>query len=168
MNIKNLPKGPKYPEEFNVVVELTRGSRNKYEYDEELDIIKLDRVYTSAMSLPCDYGFIPQTRSEDNDHLDALVLVEHSVFPGCMVTARPIGLLKMIDGGEADEKIISVPVDDIRMKHIQSLDDLSPHFKQEIQHYFEHYKDLQDKKVEITGWGDKDQAIEVLKRSIEE
>ena len=167
MNIKNLPAGDDYPEKFNVVIEIPKGSRNKYEYDEELDIIKLDRVYTSAMSLPYDYGFIPETRSEDGDHLDVVLILDTQIYPGILVEARPIGLLKMVDSGEADEKIIAVPTKDIRLKHIQSLDDLSAHFKQEVQHYFENYKTLENKVVEITGWGDKDAAIEVLKKSLE-
>lgn len=167
MSIKNLPQTENFPEEFNCVIEIPKGSRNKYEYDEELDIIKLDRVYTSAMSQPTDYGLVPQTRSEDGDNLDALVLLEHSVFSGCMVVAKPIGVLYMVDSGEKDEKIIAIPVDDIRAKHIDSLEHLSPHFKKEIEHYFTHYKDLQGKKVEVTGWGDKAEAIEILKKALE-
>lgn len=167
MNIKNLPRGDKYPEEFNVVIEIPKYSRNKYEYDEELDIIKLDRVQFTSMSSPYDYGFIPQTRSEDGDHLDAFVLLDNSVFPGCMVVARPVGVLKMIDSGEMDEKIIAVPADDVRYNHITDLSQLSPHIQKEIQHYFEHYKDLQNKKVEILGWGDKTEALEIMKKSQE-
>lgn len=167
MDIKNLPAGSDYPEKFNVVIEIPKGSRNKYEYDEELDVIKLDRVYTAAMSLPYDYGFIPQTRSEDGDHLDAILILDTQIYPGIVVEARPIGLLKMVDSGEADEKIIAVPTKDIRLKHIQSLDDLSAHFKQEVQHYFENYKNLENKVVQVTGWGDKDEAIEVLNKSLE-
>lgn len=167
MSIKDLPAGENYPQEFNVIIEQQRGSRNKYEYDEDLDIIKLDRVNFSAMGIPFDYGFIPATRSEDGDHLDALVILEASAFPGCLVVARPIGVCYMVDDGEKDEKIIAVPVDDIRQKHIQDLSDLNPHVPKEIQHFFEHYKDLQNKKVEITGWGDKAEAIKVMQSSLE-
>lgn len=167
MSIKTLPRGEKYPEEFNLVIEMPKGSHNKYEYDEDLDIIKIDRVAHTAMALPCDYGFIPQTRSEDGDHLDGLVLLDAASFSGCLVPARPIGVLYMIDSGEKDEKIIAVPVDDPRYKHITNLDQLSPHFTKEIQHYFEHYKDLQNKKVEITGWGNKEEAVKVMNSSIE-
>lgn len=168
MNIKNLPRGEKYPEEFNLVIEMPKGSHNKYEYDEGLDIIKIDRVFYSAMALPYDYGFVPKTRSEDGDHLDGLVLLDSASFPGCLVTVRPIGVLYMIDSGEKDEKIISVPVDDPRYEHITELEQLSPHFKKEITHYFEHYKDLQNKKVEITGWGNKEEATKVMTDSIED
>lgn len=167
MNIKGLPAGDKFPEEFNVVIEIPKGSHNKYEYDEELDIIKLDRVSYTAMAHPYDYGFIPQTRSEDGDHLDAFVLLETSVFPGCLVHARPIGVLYMVDDGEKDEKIIAVPTDDPRFKHIEDLSQVSPHIPKEIQHFFEHYKDLQNKKTEITGWGGKEEAIKMMRESFE-
>ena len=167
MSISKLSAGEKYPEEFNVVIEIPKGSRNKYEYDEELDIIKLDRVTYSAMAHPYDYGFIPGTRSEDGDHLDAFVILDTSVFPGCLVSARPVGVLDMIDDGERDEKIIAVPVNDIRYSHISDIDQLTPHIKKEIQHFFEHYKDLQGKKVEITSWGNREKAIEVMNASVE-
>ncbi len=167
MNIKNLPAGKDYPEVFNVVIEIPKGSHNKYEYDEELDVIKLDRVNFTAMAHPYDYGFIPQTRSEDGDHLDAFVLLEVSAFPGCLVQGRPIGVLYMIDDGEKDEKIIAVPADDVRFNHIKDLADVSLHIQKEIQHFFEHYKDLQNKKVEILSWGNRDEAIKVMNESLE-
>lgn len=167
MSIKTLPKGDKFPEVFNVVIEIPKDSKNKYEYDEELDIIKLDRVNYTAMAHPFDYGFIPETRSEDGDHLDAFVLLDHSVFPGCLVEARPIGILYMIDDGEKDEKVISVPAKDPRFDHIKDLSDISPHIPKEIQHFFEHLKDLQNKKVEITGWGNKEEAIKVMQEAVE-
>ncbi len=154
MSIENLPIGSKAPEVINVVIEIPAGSRNKYEYDEELHTIVLDRVNYTAMAHPYDYGFIPGTRSEDGDHLDAFVLLEHSVFPGCVVAARPIGLLNMVDDGEKDEKIICIPAKDPRFDHITDLNQLSAHLPKEIQHFFEHYKDLQNKKAEVTGWGD--------------
>ena len=167
MNIKDLPAGDEYPEVFNVVIEIPKGSRNKYEYDEKLDVIKLDRVGYAAMAHPYDYGFIPQTRSDDGDHLDAFVLLDNSVFPGCLVQARPVGVLRMVDDGENDEKIIAVPADDIRYKHITDISQLTPHIKDEIQHFFEHYKDLQNKQVKILGWGDRQEALEVMKSSLE-
>lgn len=158
MNIANLPIGKEAPEVVNVVIEIPAGSRNKYEYDEELHVIKLDRVAYSAMAHPYDYGFIPETRCEDGDHLDAFVLLDHSVFPGCLVAARPVGLLRMIDDGDRDEKLICVPADDVRYKHITDLDQLSPHLPKEIQHFYEHYKDLQNKKTEIIGWDNAEAA----------
>ncbi len=167
MGISNLPAGEKYPEEFNVVVEIPRGSRNKYEYNEEWDVILLDRVYYTAMTPPFEYGFIPQTRSADGDHLDAVLVMGTSVTPGIVVDARPIGLIKMIDNGEEDEKIVAVPVKDPRFAHVFSVEDLSAYFTKEVQHYFEHYKDLENKKVEISGWGDKSEAVKVLEKSLE-
>lgn len=164
MGIAELPIGKKAPEVVNVVIEIPAGSKNKYEYDEELDVIVLDRVGYAAMAHPYDYGFIPATRSEDGDHLDAFVILDHSVFPGCVVAARPVGMVNMIDDGEGDEKIICVPAKDPRYDHITDLDQLSPHLPKEIQHFFEHYKDLQAKKCEITGWGDAAAA----KKTIEE
>ncbi len=168
MNIKNLPRGDKYPEEFNLVIEMPKNSHNKYEYDEELDIIKIDRVYYSAMAMPYDYGFIPMTRSEDGDHLDGIVILDAPAYPGIMVNCRPVGVCYMVDSGEKDEKIISVCADDPRYDHIKDLKDLGEHFTRELQHYFEHYKDLQGKKVEINGWGGKEEALKVMNESIED
>jgi inorganic pyrophosphatase len=168
VNIQKLPRGDKYPEEFNMIVEITKGSRNKYEYDEELDIIKLDRVGYTTQVYILDYGFIPQTRSEDGDHLDAFIFMDSPTFPYCLIKARPIGVMYMIDSGDKDEKIIAVPVDDVRYNHITELDQMSPHFKKELQHHFEHYKDLQNKKVEVTGWGNREDALKVMNESIED
>ena len=168
MSIAKLPRGNKYPEEFNLVIEMPKNSHNKYEYDEELDIIKIDRVFFTAMALPYDYGFIPTTRSEDGDHLDGIVILDAPAYPGIMVNCRPIGVAYMVDSGEKDEKIISVCADDPRYKHITELDQLGEHFIKEIEHYFTHYKDLQGKKVEITKWGDRAAALEVMNASIED
>ena len=168
MSIAKLPRGAKYPEEFNLVIEMPKNSHNKYEYDEELDIIKIDRVFFTAMALPYDYGFIPQTRSEDGDHLDGIVILDAPAYPGIMVNCRPIGVCYMVDSGEKDEKIISVCADDPRYKHITELDQLGEHFTKELTHYFTHYKDLQNKKVEITGWGDRGEALKVMQASIED
>lgn len=165
MSIARLPIGDKAPEVINVVIEIPAGSQNKYEYDEELEVIVLDRVNYTAMAHPYDYGFIPETRCEDGDHLDAFVLLDKSVFPGCVVAARPVGIMNMIDDGEADEKLICVPAKDPRYDHIKDMADLSPHIAKEIQHFFEHYKDLQNKKCEITGWGDAAAAKEMIKKA---
>ncbi len=152
MSLGHLPIGKNAPEVVNVIIEIPAGSKNKYEFDEELNTIKLDRVGYSAMAHPYDYGYIPETRSQDGDHLDAFVVLDHSVFPGCLVAARPVGMVKMVDDGENDEKIICVPAKDPRYDHITDLSQLSPHLPKEIQHFFEHYKDLQGKKTEILGW----------------
>ncbi len=162
MSIAELPIGDQSPEVVNVVIEVPAGSKNKYEYDEELHVIKLDRVQFTAMAHPYDYGFIPETRSEDGDHLDAFVMLDHSVFPGCLVAARPVGLIRLVDDGEQDEKIICVPAKDVRYDHITEMTQLSPHLPKELQHFFEHLKDLQNKKAEVTGWGDAAEAKQVI------
>ncbi len=160
MNIKNLPFGE--PEAFNVVIEVVQGTRNKYEYDEELDVIKLDRVLYGAQRFPANYGFIPQTRAEDGDHSDALVFSTDPLTPGTVVVARPIGMMDMIDTGELDNKILAVPVVDPRFADVQSLEDLPAHVLKEIQNFFETYKVLQNKKVEVKGFRDKAAALKEL------
>ena len=167
MSYHSLPIGSNYPESFNVVVEIAKGGHNKYEYDETSGIIKLDRVLHSPMFYPVDYGFIPETRSSDGDHLDALVLTDSPTFPGCIVEARAIGLLQMIDGGEADEKILAVPVKNPRYKSINTLDDLEPHILDEIKHFFEQYKKLEKKEVEVKNWEPRENALATLKEAHE-
>lgn len=168
MTVHNIVPGKKFPNEIYVVLEIPKGSRNKYEFNEEFGLIELDRVNYTAMAHPYDYGFIPGTRSEDGDHLDAFVLLDNSAFPGALVSARPVGVLFMVDDGEKDEKIIAVPSKDPRYNHIKDLTDLSPHIKKEIEHFFAHYKDLQKVTVELKGWGNAEKAKEVIEKSREE
>src|ERR1700685_445300 len=118
------PLGEKSPEVINVIIEIPKGSNNKYEFDEKLGIFKLDRVLYSPFSYPLDYGFIPQTRSEDGDHLDALIIGGDPVFPGCVVGARVIGMLHMIDSGEPDAKILAVQAKNPRFDAIRDLKDV--------------------------------------------
>jgi len=167
MTVNNIGVGKKFPNEVYVVIEIPKGSRNKYEFNEEFGLVELDRVNYTAMAHPHDYGFIPGTRSEDGDHLDAFVLLDSSAFPGALVSARPVGVLFMIDDGEKDEKIITVPAKDPRYNHIKDLTDLSPHIKKEIEHFFLHYKDLQKVVVELKGWGGAEKAKEVIEKSRE-
>jgi len=167
MNIKNLPIGKNAPEEINVVIEITKGSQNKYEYDEEYDVIKLDRVLHSPLFYPLDYGFIPETRSLDGDHLDVMVLGSTSYFPGAVVPVRPVAMFKMIDGGDPDEKIMGVVANDPRLSHIKSFKDLNDHLPKEIAHFFAEYKRLEGKEVSVEGWEDKEAAIEEIKKSQE-
>jgi len=150
-----------------VVIEITRGTQDKYEYDEKLDAIKLDRVLYGAQAFPFNYGFIPQTRADDGDHADAVVLSTNPLALGTVVTCRPIGLMEMIDSGEGDSKIISVPIEDPRWKDVKTLNDLPEHFEKEIRNFFETYKVLQNKKVEVKGFSGPEKAIEELKRSRE-
>lgn len=167
MTVHNITPGKKFPNEIYVVLEIPKGSKNKYEFNEEFGLIELDRVNYTAMAHPYDYGFIPGTRSEDGDHLDAFVLLDNSAFPGALVSARPVGVLFMVDDGEKDEKIVAVPSKDPRFNHIKDLSDLSPHVKKEIEHFFLHYKDLQKATVEIKGWGNAERAKEVIEKSKE-
>lgn len=150
----------------NVVVEIPMGSRNKYELDKETGMFKLDRVLFSPMHYPGDYGMIPQTLGEDKDPLDGLVLMTRPTFPGCLIEARPIGVLKMVDGGEADDKILCVPKDDVRFNDYKDLSAVPKPILNEIGHFFQVYKDLEGKKVEIVGWEDVDKAKKVIKECI--
>lgn len=148
-----------------VVIEIPKGSRNKYEYDKERGIIKFDRMLFSAMHYPSDYGFIPETLAQDADPLDALVLVWEPTFPGCHIEAKPVGLFKMWDEKGADEKILCVPVLDPLWNHIESLEDVPPHLLKEIEHFFRVYKDLEEKKVGIEGWEGRDSALRIIEES---
>jgi inorganic pyrophosphatase len=160
MSLKTLPFGDL--EAFNVVVEIASGSQDKYEYDEHLDVIKLDRVLFGSQRYPANYGFIPETRAKDGDHADALVLSTNPFIPGAVVVARAIGIMEMVDAGDVDNKIIAVPVKDPRFSDVQSLEDLPAHTIKEIQNFFETYKELEGKKVEIKGFKDKQSALDEL------
>lgn len=167
---ENVPLGEKAPEVINVVIEIQKGSQNKYEFDEKLGLIKLDRVQYTAFRYPLDYGFIPQTRSEDGDHLDALVIGGEPLFPGCVVEARVIGMLNMVDSGEADAKILTVQAKNPRFSAIKTIKDIEtyePHLLKEVVHFMEHYKDLEGKKVEISGWSDASAAKDEIKKAAE-
>lgn len=152
MSFENVPLGKKAPDIINTIIEIPRGSKNKYEYDEELDLIKLDRALHSPVHYPTDYGFVPGTRSEDGDHLDVLLLITDSVFPGCLVEARPIGILDMDDEAGKDWKIIAVANKDPRYKDVTSVKDLNDHFIKEVEHFFEVYKQLEGKWAKVGAW----------------
>jgi inorganic pyrophosphatase len=147
------------------VIEIPFGSRNKYEYDRERGIYRLDRVLYSSVHYPTDYGFIPETLAEDNDPLDILVTVEEPTFPGCYVRARPVGALVMTDEKGLDEKILAVPVDDPRFDGIEQLDHLHPHWLLEIENFFATYKKLQNKVVTIEGWEPRDVTWKIIERT---
>ena len=162
-----LPLGEKAPEVVNVVIEIPKGSHNKYEFDENLGVFRLDRVLYSPFHFPLDYGFIPRTRSEDGDHLDALVMGSDPTFTGCLVEVRPVGILHMIDSGERDFKVLTVQKGNPRFDGIHDIKDVEPHLLKEIAHFMEHYKDLQGKKVETNGWGNADEAKAEIKKAAE-
>lgn len=134
---------------MNVIIEIPRGTKNKYEIDKETGLIKLDRVNHTAQAYPFDYGFVPQTLWADGDALDVVVLSTEPLFPGLLLEARPVAIMHMIDGGEADEKVIAVPVGDPRYAGVQDLSDVNPHTLREISHFFATYKQLQKKVVEV-------------------
>lgn len=151
----------------NVMVEIPKGSRNKYEYDSRRKVIKFDRMLFSAMHYPSDYGFIVDTLAEDGDPLDALVLVWEPTFPGCMIEARPVGLFRMRDEKGPDAKILCIPLGDPLWNHIETLDDAPPHLLKEIEHFFRVYKDLEEKKTGIEGWEGLDAALKEIKEAQE-
>ncbi|MGI8907760.1 MAG: inorganic diphosphatase [Candidatus Sumerlaeaceae bacterium] len=167
MKFEAMPAGESPPDILNCIVEVPKGCSLKFEYNEEYETFVLDRVLHSPLFYPCDYGFIPQTRSEDGDHLDVLIVVTLPSFPGAVIPARPVGLLKMFDDKGQDYKVLAVPVGDPRFKEVRNLPDLGEHIPLEISHFFQIYKDLEHKTVEVVGWGDVDEArVEVL-RSME-
>ena len=143
-------------------VEIPKGSRNKYEWDEELGAIKLDRFLFSSVVYPTDYGFIPFTDGEDGDPLDAMCLVSEATFPGCLIPVKVIGLFKMVDDGEVDDKILCVPNSDPNWKDVDELDDVSGQLKAEISHFFEIYKQPEGKVVEVDGWYGREDALKTI------
>ena len=145
-----------------VVIEIPKGSRNKYEFDQARKIIKFDRMLFSAMHYPSDYGFIPDTLARDGDPLDALVLVWEPTFPGCVIEARPVGVFHMQDEKGPDEKILCVPIKDPLWNHIRSIDEVPPHLLKEIEHFFAVYKDLEEKKTDVAGWEGTQEARRII------
>jgi inorganic pyrophosphatase len=148
---------------IDAVVEIPKGSRNKYEYDPEKKMIRYDRMLFSSVHYPSDYGFIPGTLGLDGDPIDALVLVTEPTFPGCLIEVKPIGLFKMYDEKGPDEKILCVPVSDPMWNYIDDLSEVNAHLKKEIEHFFQIYKELEKKKVGIEGWDSKQAAIQIIK-----
>ena len=148
-----------------VMIEIPKGSRNKYEYDKKKKVFRFDRMLFSSVHYPSDYGFIPDTLAGDGDPLDALVLVWEPTFPGCLIEARPVGLFKMWDEKGPDEKILCVPISDPLWNYIASLSDVPPHLLKEIEHFFSIYKDLEEKKTGVEGWEDRDAAMKVIRES---
>lgn len=153
----------KSTETFDVLIEIPRGSRNKYEYDFDMKRIRFDRMLYSSMKYPADYGFIPETLALDNDPLDVLVLFTEPTVPGCVAEVKPVGVFHMSDDKGPDEKIICVPVSDPMSEAISDLHDINPHLIREIEHFFKVYKDLENKEVEIGAWGDAKEAKEIIK-----
>ena len=150
--LHDLETGPDSPNVVYAVIETPKGNENKYEYDVKREIFVLDRVLSSPVHFPGDYGFIPRTLDEDGDPLDILVLVTNPTFPGCTIAARPIALLGMIDGTKRDDKVLAVPRDDPRFNEFNDMQDIPDHILKETAYLFETYKTLEGKKVKILGW----------------
>ncbi|MFT7071186.1 inorganic diphosphatase [Patiriisocius sp. Uisw_017] len=151
---------------FDVLIEIPKGSRNKYEYDFELKKIRFDRMLFSSMMYPADYGFIPETLALDGDPLDVLVLGGEPTFPMCVVEVKPIGVFHMADEKGPDEKVICVPVSDPVWSRLSDLSDMNQHTLKEIEHFFQVYKDLEKKRVDVGGWGDASEALEIFNKCV--
>lgn len=150
---------------MNVIIEIPKFSKNKYEIDKETGLIALDRVMHTAQDYPFDYGFVPQTLFDDGDALDVVVLTTYPLAPSILVKVRPVAVMEMTDGGERDDKIVGVPVDDPRFNEVTDLADLNKHFIKEMAHFFETYKKVQNKVVEVGAWHGKTEAMAAFERS---
>lgn len=164
--------GANAPDEVNLIIEIQKGGgRNKYETDKETGLRILDRVNATTLGYPTDYGYIPQTLCEDDDPLDSLLVIDEPIEEGTIVPSRPIGVLYMVDEGDADEKLICVAAKDISKDHIRTVDDLGPHFKKRVEHFYTHVKDWKNNwqgiEVEFKGWGGPDEAKKAIAESID-
>ena len=165
MDLSRIPAQPK-PGLINVLIEISGGSKNKYEFDKDINAFALDRVLYSSVQYPYDYGFVPNTLADDGDPLDGMVLMDEPTFPGCVIAARPIGMLEMIDGGDRDEKILCVPDKDPRYTGVKTLDDVASHRLDEIAEFFKTYKNLEKKVTEILGWKGLDEVQPLVEKCI--
>jgi len=161
-NYMELPTGSDVPNVINAIIEIPKGSSNKYEYDKELNIFRLDRALYSPVHYPGAYGFIPQTHAEDGDPLDVVVIVDNPTFVGCLIEVRPLGVLVMRDDMGLDHKILAVPVGDPRMREVSGLQHLPSHYLAEVDYFFNIYKDLEGKKSDTYGWEDRATAQKVI------
>lgn len=153
--------------QVDVFIEIPKGSRNKYEYDQKAGQLRFDRMLFSAVHYPSDYGFIVDTLAPDGDPLDALVLVWEPTFPGCLIKAKPVGLFRMSDEKGLDDKILCVPIGDPMWNSIETLKDVPQHLLKEIEHFFKIYKELENKKTGVEGWHDYNAAVKVIRESQE-
>lgn len=157
---------PGKKDEVNVIIEINKGSKNKYEIDKKTGLIALDRVMHTSQDYPFDYGFVPQSLWHDGDPLDVVVLSTYPFSPGVLVRCRPVAVMHMVDGGEKDEKIIAVPVEDPRFDAVKDMKDVNPHTLKEIEHFFLTYKKLQNKEVVINGCEGRAKAEEAFEESL--
>ena len=154
-------------EVFTVLIEIPKGSRNKYEWDEHDKAIKLDRFLFSSVAYPTDYGFLPDTCAEDGDPLDVMVLVTDPTFPGCLIDVKVVGLFRMTDDGKQDDKVLCVPCNDPNWSPVTELDDISQALRNEIEHFFSIYKQPEGKTVEVDGWYPRDEAMRIIRAAHE-
>jgi len=161
-SLYDLNPGPAFPEVVRMVVEIPKGSSNKYEYDRELGAFRLDRVLYSPVHYPGDYGFIPGTLAFDGDPMDVLALVEEPTFSGCVVEVRPVAVLNMVDQQQKDQKIVAVLNRDPRYREVHTLDQIFPHLRREIEHFFNIYKELEGRETSMLGWGDPIEARNLI------
>ena len=159
--------GDNPPEILNAVIEIPKGSKAKYELDKKSGLIKLDRILFSSVHYPANYGFIPQTLCDDKDPLDILVLGQEAATPLCIMRAKPIGVMKMLDQGEADDKIIAVHIDDPEYAHYKSMDELPPHRMKEVKRFFEEYKALENKAVKVENFFPQAEAFKIIQDAID-
>jgi inorganic pyrophosphatase len=162
----DIDPGPDCPEVVRMIVEIPKNSSNKYEYDGDLGVFRLDRALYSAVHYPGDYGFIPGTLAPDNDPLDVLTFVEEASFPGVLLSVRPVGFLDMVDGDEADQKVLAVPHRDPRFDQIHTIDQVFPHNLREIEHFFTIYKELEGRITNVQGWGGPADARKAIHDSV--
>jgi inorganic pyrophosphatase len=163
---RDLAPGVNPPAEVTAVIEIPAKSRNKYELDKDSGLLKLDRVLYSAVHYPGDYGFIPRTLHEDGDPMDILVRINEPTFPGCLIDARPVGVLRMLDKGEPDDKVLAVPLHDPFHFDYEDISQLPQHYLKEVEHFFHIYKDLEGKRVQIVGWENAGSALAIIQESI--
>jgi len=152
MSLYDIDPGPDSPEIVRMIVEIPKNSSNKYEYDGTLGVFRLDRALYSPLHYPGDYGFIPGTLAEDRDPLDVLVLMDEASYPGVLISVRPVGMLEMRDQEELDQKVLAVPDRNPRFDQIRTIEDVFPHNRREIEHFFAIYKELEGKRTEMKGW----------------
>ncbi len=159
--------GEEAPRVVNAIIEIPQGSRCKYEIDKPSGLLRLDRVIFSSFYYPCNYGFIPQTYGDDKDPLDILVISSIPVDPLTLMEAKVLGVMQMIDGGEGDDKIIAVSANDPGVNHYSNIEELPKHFFDELRHFFEEYKKLENKTVKVDEFGDKSMALKIIEDAIQ-
>ncbi|MCZ2078065.1 MAG: inorganic diphosphatase [Bryobacterales bacterium] len=164
-SLYHLDPGPECPELVRAIIEIPKNSANKYEYDGKLELFRLDRSLYSPMHYPGDYGFIPGTLAEDGDPMDVLVLVQEPSFTGCMIEVRPVGILNMVDDQEGDQKVLAVPNRNPRYNQIHTMDQIFPHVRREIEHFFGIYKELEGRVTTMQGWGGPREARKAIVES---